>query len=48
MRKENVLKSVLEIDTDLFWEDLRPSQAGHKWMAHEPVRTAELPSAAFL
>ena len=29
MRKENVLKCVLEIAIDLFWEDLRRSQAGH-------------------
>ena len=33
MRKENVLKCVLENDIDLFWEDLRPSQAGQKRMA---------------
>ena len=40
MRKENVLKCVSETDIDLFWEDLRPSQAGQKRMARGPVGTA--------
>ena len=48
MRKENVLKCVLEIAIDLFWEDLRRSQAGHKWMARvspaEPQSRLQPPS----
>ena len=43
MRKENVLKCVLEIAIDLFWEDLRRSQAGHKWTARRRVACSCLP-----